>query len=96
MSAPPDIRPSAVAIAGPIRPGYDRILTPQALDFLAALHGAHGGQREVLLDRRRERQAAFEAGVSLTFPPETESIRTTKWTCAPIPRGLQDRRVEIA
>ena len=37
----------------------------------------------------------IDAGVMPDFLPETEHIRNSKWTVAPIPPDLTDRRVEI-
>jgi hypothetical protein len=95
MSASPEIRLPEIAIAGEIRPGYDRILTPAALAFLSSLSRVHDGKRLALLERRKERQAAWDAGQPLGFPTETAGIREASWKCAPIPDDLQDRRVEI-
>src|SRR5213079_2656700 len=44
---------------------------------------------------RQDRQEAFDRGESLDFLTETKHIREGDWSCAPIPRDLQDRRVEI-
>src|SRR5439155_10311043 len=44
---------------------------------------------------RPDRQRAFDCGESLDFLTETKHIREGDWSCAPIPRDLQDRRVEI-
>ncbi|WP_342612583.1 malate synthase A [Terriglobus roseus] len=41
------------------------------------------------------RQAHLDAGERPDFLPETASIRSAAWRCAPIPADLQDRRVEI-
>ena len=34
-------------------------------------------------------------GGTLDFLPETKEIRESEWTCAPIPKDILDRRVEI-
>ena len=52
-------------------------------------------QREGLLRRRAERQREIDAGKFPDFLPETAHIRQADWSVAPIPRDLQDRRVEI-
>ena len=44
---------------------------------------------------RARRQAEFDAGKLPDFLPETKSIRDAEWSVAPVPRNLQDRRVEI-
>ncbi|HUL95754.1 MAG TPA: malate synthase A [Usitatibacter sp.] len=75
---------------------YDRILTPQAMGFVAHLHRKYEQRRRDLMRAREERQAALDAGKAhLGFLPETRSIREAHWTVGPIPKDLQDRRVEI-
>jgi len=76
-------------------PGYDEILTPAALSFVAKLHRAFEARRRECLERRQHRQDAFDRGESLDFLKETKDIREGDWSCAPIPQDLQDRRVEI-
>jgi malate synthase len=91
--------PSAIAtsltIAGPRTDYSERILTPEALEFVGRLQQEFGAERERLLARRRERLAAVEAGSSLDFLPETASVRSGSWKVAPAPADLEDRRVEI-
>jgi malate synthase len=76
------------------QPGPE-ILTREAVDFLRALHGRFEPQRLALLDARRRRQEYFDNGGLPSFLPETEHIRNARWTVAPIPDELLDRRVEI-
>ena len=82
-------------ILGPVSRGYDEVLTPEALDFVADLAGAFAPRIETLLASRVERQARFDAGERPAFLTETAAVRTADWTVAPVPRDLQDRRVEI-
>jgi len=75
---------------------FDRILTPQALGFVAHLHRKYEPRRRDLMKARAERQAALDSGkATFGFLPETRPIRDAEWTIAPIPADLQDRRVEI-
>jgi len=75
---------------------YDRILTPQALGFVAHLHRKYEKRRRDLMAARLARQARLDNGKeSFGFLPETRSIREAEWTVAPVPADLQDRRVEI-
>ncbi len=74
---------------------FDRILTPPAIGFVAHLHRKYEARRRELMAARGARQARLDAGETLTFLPETRSIREAGWTIAPIPADLQDRRVEI-
>ena len=75
--------------------GYEDILTPDALAFLAQLHRLVEPRRQQLLQARRQRQARYDAGVLPDFRVDTKVIRESDWTVAPIPTALQDRRVEI-
>ncbi len=84
-----------MVITGPMAPGYDEILTPEAVAFVGKLNRAFNGRRRALLERRAERQAAFDADQMPDFLPETAEIRASDWTIAPIPADLRDRRVEI-
>ena len=80
----------------PMQPNlYDRILTPQAMGFVAHLHRKYEQRRRDLMRGRAERQARLDAGETLAFLPETRSIREAEWTVGPIPADLQDRRVEM-
>jgi malate synthase len=87
--------PEGVEVHGRFKPGYERVLTAEALAFLAKLHRKFEPRRRALLERRAERQARFEAGELPDFLPETREIREGAWTVGPIPVDLLDRRVEI-
>ena len=84
-----------IRIAGPETPSRDRVLTPQAMDFLAELQGHLGEARDDLLRRRIQRQEDFARDLMPDFLEHTEPIRSSRWTVAPTPPDLQDRRVEI-
>src|SRR6187401_3538544 len=85
-----------VEVTGDAVPGSDRILTDDALAFVADLQRRFGPLREDLLERRHERDRAIQAGARrLDFLPETAEIRAADWTVAPAPADLDDRRVEI-
>src|SRR5207248_5827438 len=82
-------------VTGAIKPGYEQILTPAALAFVARLQRAFGGRRSALLAARAARQVQFDAGKRPDFLAETRAIRESDWTCAPFPADIADRRVEI-
>ena len=82
-------------VAGKTAKGYDDVLTPDALLFLADLERRFGPQRRILLENRRLQQERFDDGEFPTQPPETEHIRNSIWEVDPCPAALQDRRVEI-
>src|SRR3954463_4669789 len=71
------------------------ILTPQAEAFLRALDERFDTRRIELLEARKNRQREFDLGKLPRFLEETRAIREARWTVAPIPRDLLDRRVEI-
>ncbi|MCC7447309.1 MAG: malate synthase A [Anaerolineae bacterium] len=76
-------------------PEVAKVLTPDALAFVVALHRTFNPTREMLLSHRVQRQTAINAGQMPDFLPETESVRKADWQVAPTPADLQDRRVEI-
>jgi malate synthase len=87
--------PKGIEIRGPMRDSYEKVLSPDALTFLAALERTFGPERRQLLARRAELQAKLDGGWKPDFLAETRAIREADWTVAPIPRDLLDRRVEI-
>lgn len=85
-----------VNVLGKVDEAHKKILTPQALTFLALLHRSFNGTRKSLLERRKLRQAELDRGVLPDFLPETKHIReNATWKGAPPAPGLVDRRVEI-
>jgi malate synthase len=84
-----------VRVEGPESPAAERVLTPEALEFVAEIQRRVGGARGDLLGQRVRRQEDFARGVPLEFSEHTRSIRQTAWEVAPTPPDLQDRRVEI-
>jgi malate synthase len=84
-----------IEITAPVSAEFARILTPDALGFMATLVRTFGPRREELLRRRAQRQAEIDAGNLPDFLAETADIRQGDWTIAPMPADLQDRRVEI-
>ena len=75
--------------------GYEDVLTPDALLFLADLERRFGPQRRILLENRRLQQERFDDGELPTQPTETKHIRNSVWEVDPCPPALKDRRVEI-
>jgi len=87
--------PAGVTIDGAVKPGFERVLTKGALEFLADLQRRFNARREELLAARVERQKRLDAGEKPDFLKETARIRESDWTVAPLPRDILDRRVEI-
>src|SRR5436190_12059464 len=73
----------------------EEVLTPDALEFVAALHREFDSTRRDLLRRRAERMAELRAGGTLDFLDETRNVRDADWKVAPPRPDLRDRRVEI-
>src|SRR5688572_7111653 len=73
----------------------ERILTPDALEFVVGLHRRFNDRRLELLKERNERRLRLEGGETPDFPAETAGVRAGDWKVAPTPPDLQDRRVEI-
>ncbi len=75
--------------------GFERVLTPEALDFVAELERQFGGRRRELLEARARKRASLREGRMLDFLPETLEVREREWLVAPAPPDLQQRWVEI-
>ncbi|RAO64710.1 uncharacterized protein BHQ10_000722 [Talaromyces amestolkiae] len=85
-----------VSILGAVNNEHRKILTKEAVAFLALLHRTFNSTRKSLLERRIARQAEIDRGHLLDFLPETKHIRENdSWRGAPPAPGLVDRRVEI-
>ncbi len=87
--------PAGININAAVTPEQARILTPEALGFIAGLARKFGAERLSLLQRRVKRQAELETGRLFDFLPETAGVRKADWIIAPVPAELLDRRVEI-
>ncbi len=83
-------------VTGSVTPAYERVLTPEALAFVADLHRRFNPTRVALLKARDARQTAIARGEKPDFLAETASIRNDRtWRVAPTPADAQNRRVEI-
>jgi malate synthase len=87
--------PAGVKLRAPIKPGFEQILTPDAIAFIVGLERRFGARRRELLARRAEYQKRLDRGEKPDFLPDTAKIRDADWTVAPLPKDLLDRRVEI-
>jgi malate synthase len=86
---------AGVVVKGPIKPGFDAVLTAQALQFLVKLHRAFEPRRRQLLALRAERAAQMDRGQRPDFLAETRTVRDGAWRVAALPKALECRRVEI-
>ena len=87
--------PSGMKITGEIKPDYERVLTPEALNLVAKLSRAFEPRRQQLLAIRTERARRLDAGRQPDFLKETAHIRSGNWKISPLPKALECRRVEI-
>jgi malate synthase len=87
--------PEGVSIGGVVSPDFEKVLTKEAVAFVADLQRRFNSRREELLAARAERQTRLDAGERPDFLPETAKIRESDWTVAPLPQDILDRRVEI-
>ena len=85
-----------VSVLGQVDDVHRKILTPDALAFLALLHRSFNATRKNLLERRKARQSELDRGILPDFLPETKHIReNATWRGSSTAPGLVDRRVEI-
>jgi malate synthase len=71
------------------------LLSDEALAFVQELVNRFESDRASLMKDRVLRQEAFDKGEKPCFLAHTKNIREGDWKVAPIPRDLQNRRVEI-
>lgn len=84
-----------VSIDGKIEPGFEEILSPQAIDFITRLHRKFNPIRKKLLQDRLSLQEKINSGWKPDFLEETKEIRNSEWSVAECPVDIKDRRLEI-
>ena len=88
--------PTAIVRPGAAHPpdaaAAERILTPEALAFVAELERGFRDRRQALLRRRAERR---RTGAPLGFLEATRDVRESAWRVAAAPPALERRHVEI-
>lgn len=72
-----------------------RVLSPEALAFVAGLAQRFEPARQELLARRKQRDRQIAAGAAYDFLTETAAVRAGDWQVAPAPADLERRHVEI-
>jgi malate synthase len=95
MSAGTVVDAEGVTVLGEALPDGERVLTPEALAFVAGLHRRFNTQRLELLRARDARQMRIRAEQMPDFLDDTAAVREADWQVAPAPADLDDRRVEI-
>ena len=85
-----------IEVLAPLEPGFETILTDEALRFITALHDRFAGRRHDRLAARMDQRRHLDNGRDLRLLPETRHIREdADWRVAGAGPGLHDRRVEI-
>jgi len=72
-----------------------KVLTPEALRFVAELAAEFTSERNLVLAARQEQQRAYNAGDTPHFLEKTKHIREANWGVALHPQDLRKRWVEI-
>ena len=76
-------------------PDAERVLTTDALAFVAELQARFGLRLNALMIARSRRQDRIDRGELPDYLAETKDIRQGIWEASPVPQVLRDRRVEI-
>ncbi|CAM8925013.1 unnamed protein product [Rhodiola kirilowii] len=87
--------PDGVDIRGRYDEEFARILTKDALNFVADLQREFNGHVRYAMECRREAKKRYNEGALPGFDPATKAIRDGEWKCAAVPPAVADRKVEI-
>lgn len=87
--------PQGVEIRGRYSEEFSKILTRNALQFVADLQREFRNHIKYAMECRKEAKRRYNEGALPGFDPATRYIREEEWTCAPVPPVVADRRVEI-
>ncbi|XP_058102213.1 malate synthase, glyoxysomal [Magnolia sinica] len=87
--------PEGVDIRGRYDNEFARILTREALEFVAHLQREFRSRIRYAMECRRETQKRYNAGMLPGFDPATKFVRDGDWVCASVPPAVADRKVEI-
>ncbi len=89
------LEPRRIRVTGALLPGFQEILTPNALAFVGALTEQFSPQLNHLLEKRISAHQKIREGELPRFLDETRRVREASWTVTPVPSDLKTRRVEI-
>ncbi|XVF49677.1 hypothetical protein PTKIN_Ptkin04bG0032000 [Pterospermum kingtungense] len=87
--------PEGVEIRGRFDDEFAKILTKDAMQFVADLQREFRNRIKYAMECRKEAKRRCNEGALPGFDPATRYIREGHWTCAPVPPAVSDRRVEI-
>ncbi|WP_261623928.1 malate synthase A [Nesterenkonia marinintestina] len=95
-SADTEVTVNGITLRGHQVRGQRKVLTIEALEFLAHLHRTFEPRRRELMAAREEVRDRISQGWTPDFPEETRAIREDEtWRVAPLAPGLNYRQVEI-
>ncbi|KAF8390601.1 hypothetical protein HHK36_025128 [Tetracentron sinense] len=87
--------PDGVDIRGRYDEEFAKILTKDALQFVAELQREFRNRIKYALECRKEAKRRYNEGALPGFDPVTKYVREGDWVCAPVPPAVADRKVEI-
>ncbi|KAI3463636.1 hypothetical protein Pfo_020299 [Paulownia fortunei] len=87
--------PEGVDIRGRYDEEFARILTKDALQFVAGMQREFRNHIKYAMECRKEAQMRYNNGGLPGFDPATKHVREGEWVCAAVPPAVADRRVEI-
>lgn len=87
--------PEGVDIRGRYDADFARILTKDAMQFVADLQREFKGHIKYAMECRKDAKLRYNSGALPGFDPATKYVREGEWVCAPPPPVVADRRVEI-
>ncbi len=87
--------PHKIRVLGKLQSGFDEILTPDALAFVASLAVEFGPRLHSLLENRERIHQSIRDGELPRFLEGSRDARKSPWKVASIPANLRRRRVEI-
>ncbi|KAK3040607.1 hypothetical protein RJ639_026928 [Escallonia herrerae] len=87
--------PEGVDIRGRYDAEFAKILTRDALQFVADLQREFRNHITYAMECRKEAKMRFNNGGLPGFDPATRYVREGEWICAPVPPAVANRMVEI-
>lgn len=87
--------PEGVDIRGRYDEEFAKILTKDALMFVAELQREFRNHVKYAMECRKEAKTRYNRGGLPGFDPATRYVREGEWACAAVPPAVADRRVEI-
>lgn len=87
--------PEGVDIRGRYDEEFAKILSKDALQFVAELQREFRNHIKYAMECRKEAKMRYNNGGLPGFDPATKYVREGEWVCGGVPPAVADRRVEI-